>query len=33
MWALGIIIFELTTKKHPITKIEQIFDENPIEIP
>jgi serine/threonine protein kinase len=33
MWALGIILFELTTKKHPIPYIKQIFDENPIDIP
>ena len=33
MWALGIILFELSTKKHPITNVQQIFDESPIEIP
>jgi serine/threonine protein kinase len=33
MWALGIILFELTTKKHPISKENDITDGNPIEIP
>ena len=33
MWALGLILLELTTKKHPISNVTQIFDENPLEIP
>lgn len=33
MWALGIILFEMSTKKHPITKEIDIFDSNPLEIP
>jgi serine/threonine-protein kinase len=33
MWALGIILFELATKKHPISKENDITDEKPIEIP
>jgi serine/threonine protein kinase len=33
MWALGIILYELATKKHPISKETDITDGNPIEIP
>ena len=33
MWALGIILFELATKKHPISLETQITDANPLEIP
>jgi serine/threonine protein kinase len=33
MWALGIILFELATKKHPISKENDITDGKPIEIP
>ena len=33
MWALGIILFELVTKKHPISLESQITDPNPLEIP
>jgi serine/threonine protein kinase len=33
MWALGIIIFEMATKKHPISKEIDIIDSNQIEIP
>ena len=33
MWALGLILFELTTKKHPISKVIEITDSNPVEIP
>lgn len=32
MWALGIILFELTTKQKPITEIIEITDPKPIEI-
>ena len=30
MWAAGIILFELTTKKHPISQIIEITDPKPI---
>jgi serine/threonine protein kinase len=33
MWALGIILYELATKKHPISKESDITDENPLQIP
>jgi serine/threonine protein kinase len=33
LWALGIILFELTTKQQPIQKIIEISDPNPINIP
>ena len=33
MWALGIILFELTTKQHPISKVVEITDPNPLQIP
>lgn len=33
MWALGIILYELATKKHPISKENDITDANPIKIP
>lgn len=33
MWAAGIILFELTTKTHPISKIIEITDPNPINVP
>jgi serine/threonine protein kinase len=33
MWALGIILCELATKKHPISLETQITDANPLEIP
>jgi serine/threonine protein kinase len=33
MWALGIILFELTTKQQPIQQIIEITDPKPIKIP
>ena len=33
MWALGIILFELTTKQHPISKVVEITDPDPLQIP
>ena len=33
MWALGIILFELTTKQQPISQIIEITDPKPIKIP
>jgi serine/threonine protein kinase len=33
MWALGLILFELTTKTFPMSNIPQIFDDIPLEIP
>ena len=30
MWALGIILLEMITKKHPITKESDITDPNPL---
>ena len=33
MWALGIILFELTTKQQPISQIIEITDHKPIKIP
>jgi serine/threonine protein kinase len=33
MWALGIILYELATRQHPISKETDITDGNPIKIP
>lgn len=33
MWALGIILYELSTKKHPISKESDITNSDPLEIP
>jgi hypothetical protein len=33
MWALGIILYELTNKKHPVSKENDITDSKAIEIP
>ena len=33
MWALGIVLFELTAKKHPIERVVQITDSNAIKVP
>ena len=33
MWALGIILYELTNKKHPVSKESDITDSKAIDIP